>query len=323
MTIKYTRDNALLHYALELSQDSDQYIMFHCSDGDVVARSIFFRLHSRLISGLVDNVPRSLGDRQEYSILLPDVTRAHLLHIIELITDGVSESGSEVTSLYSLATGIFTTAKFLGINISRFGWTWEPVAEAELGHENKEGKKLTEKNSVCISRERHRDQEESIQGKPAPITNDGCKEHVKKLDDKVVEVSGFIYEESMWKDVKIEEEEEEEEEERKVMLSSTVQHQEESSTLNSRQGQSKVKDQYWNEKEKWEKRHNESIVQHQKSNIGPIRTTAAAYSNYFSNNTMNTWGWGHPLFNNNLLPPQGRGLLGPYPRGRGMGDYGR
>ena len=170
MTMKYTRDNALLHYALELSQDSDQYIMFQCSDGDVVARSIFFRLHSRLISGLVDSVPRSLGDRQEYSILLPDVTRAHLLHIIELITDGVSESGSEVTSLYSLATGIITTAKFLGINISRFGWSWESVAEAELGHENKEGKKLTEKNPVCISRERHRDQEESIQGKPAPIT---------------------------------------------------------------------------------------------------------------------------------------------------------
>ena len=68
---KLKRDDALLKHALELSQDTDRYIVFHCAGGDVVTRSIFPRLHSRLISSLVDSVPCSPG----YSIMLPDVPR--------------------------------------------------------------------------------------------------------------------------------------------------------------------------------------------------------------------------------------------------------
>ena len=72
---KFVRDNALLKSALELSTDTDPFIVFHCADGALVTRSIFLRLHSRLISGLVDSVSSSPGERREYTIVLPDIPR--------------------------------------------------------------------------------------------------------------------------------------------------------------------------------------------------------------------------------------------------------
>ena len=68
---KLKRDDALLKDALKLSEDTDRCIVFHCAGGEVVTRSIFPRLHSRLISSLVDSVPYSAG----YSIMVPDVPR--------------------------------------------------------------------------------------------------------------------------------------------------------------------------------------------------------------------------------------------------------
>ena len=72
---KLVRDGALLKSALELSADTDPHIVLHCADGALVTRSLFLRLHSRLISGLVDSVTTIAGERREYSIMLPDVPR--------------------------------------------------------------------------------------------------------------------------------------------------------------------------------------------------------------------------------------------------------
>ena len=151
--MKFERDDALLKYALELSEDTDRFIMFHCADGDVVTRSIFLRLHSSLISCLVNSVPSSPGARCEYSIMLPDVPRAHILHIIELITEGVSDVCAETVEVVNLTWGVINTSKLLGINICRDEGKipiWKPREGEESSFSPKEtrqsGNRLSEHN---------------------------------------------------------------------------------------------------------------------------------------------------------------------------------
>ena len=166
--MKFERDDALLKYALELSEDTDRFIMFHCADGDVVTRSIFLRLHSSLISCLVNSVPSSPGARCEYSIMLPDVPRAHILHIIELITEGVSDVCAETVEVVNLTWGVINTSKLLGINICRDEGKipiWKPREREENNFSSKETRQPGNKLNKVNDSEHNKEEEVSMSKK--------------------------------------------------------------------------------------------------------------------------------------------------------------
>ena len=303
--MKFTRDDTLLAHALELSEDTDRYIVFHCADGDVVTRSIFLRLHSRLISGLVDSVTSNPGARCEYSIMLPDIPRTHILHILELITEGVSEVCAGTDEVINLTHGVIHTARFLGINISR--GRNDPIMKPK---ENQENKYPLRVNSEEVEKT------DPSEDKCADgwLRRHGWDEDSRQSGNKLVELkeSKFMKEEEKIDSTQVSESQNSE--------SSEFKHTE--SLMKIEAKESLVQDII--------------LVSKEGSNVGPIRNR---YTNSEPDNNFSShhhpyawWGQGNPFYMNHAnfsrgigvgrwpRPSRGPGLLGNYPRG-GFGWY--
>ena len=76
-----------LDEAVSYELQSDIDIKFYCEDGTLNAKSLPFKLQSRLLNEIFKNMFKSC---EYYSISLPDIKKADVSHLVNLVTTGRS-----------------------------------------------------------------------------------------------------------------------------------------------------------------------------------------------------------------------------------------
>ena len=122
-----------LQSALDIQNKTDGNIHFCCSDGSVEVKSTYFKLHSKLISKIIADVPfdepkppASLTTcSKEHTVILPDVPKSYISHLMNLITSGKSTFSvvklSAIESLSDVINEVLSTADLLNISITNYG----------------------------------------------------------------------------------------------------------------------------------------------------------------------------------------------------------
>ena len=77
----------ILQEAVQENTNEDRRIKFHLSDGVLVTKSIYLKLHSKFISDVLSDNPL-VG--KDYHVIMKDVTKDNLQHLLNLISEGSS-----------------------------------------------------------------------------------------------------------------------------------------------------------------------------------------------------------------------------------------
>ena len=124
---------SMLKAALQFQNRTDGRIHFYCSDGMVEVKSTYLKVHSKLLSQILPGVPfEELKDNtvastcsKEHTVLLPDIQKSHILHLISLITFGKIQFSvkklSEIESFSDVINEVLSTADLLEINVTNYG----------------------------------------------------------------------------------------------------------------------------------------------------------------------------------------------------------
>ena len=116
---------------LESREKTDGTILFHCSDGKIEVKSTFLKLHSKMLNQILFDVPFdqkevptkffSSKSQNQHSVLLLDVPKSHISHLMNIITFGKSKfSGANKSEMELMTNEILNTAALLDINISNY-----------------------------------------------------------------------------------------------------------------------------------------------------------------------------------------------------------
>ena len=120
--------------ALDIQNETDGQIHFSCSDGKMEAKSTHFKLHSKLLSKIMADVPFGEPKQpasltscfKEHTVILPDVPKSHISHLMNLITTGKSKFSviklSAIESLSDVINEVLSTADLLDISITNYGF---------------------------------------------------------------------------------------------------------------------------------------------------------------------------------------------------------
>ena len=112
-------------------EKADGTILFHCSDGKIEVKSTFLKLHSKMLKQIILDVPFdqkevptkffSSKSQNKHTVLLLDVPKSHISHLMNIITFGNSKfSGTNKSEMESMTNEVLNTAAHLDINISNY-----------------------------------------------------------------------------------------------------------------------------------------------------------------------------------------------------------
>ena len=126
-----------LQSALNIQNETDGSINFFCSDGTVEVKSTYLKLHSKLLSKIIPDLPfdepKSPSSNKkcskDYTVLLPDVPKSHISHLMNLITIGKSKFSviklSAIETISDVINDVLSTADLLDIRITNYGFNLE------------------------------------------------------------------------------------------------------------------------------------------------------------------------------------------------------
>ena len=110
-----------LERALDFEKCKDANIRFSCGDGEVVTKSVNFKLHSRIIYVMLAQLgDQSLHDYCVACVVLPDIKKDILIHLTNIISNGTTIfSKSEFDA--NVIAEVIKTAQVLGIDLNNYG----------------------------------------------------------------------------------------------------------------------------------------------------------------------------------------------------------
>ena len=138
---------------LESRKRADEIILFHCSDGKIEVKSTFLTLHSKMLRQIILEIPLNQKEvsteflspesQNKHTVLLLDVPKSHISHLMNIITFGNSEfSGVNKSEIESTTSEILKTAAYLDISISNYVLHPEDCGQlAQRAPSNSSGKK--------------------------------------------------------------------------------------------------------------------------------------------------------------------------------------
>ena len=120
---------------LEFREKADGSILFHCTDGKIEVKSTFLKLHSKLINQMIADVPSDEKEvptkffttkcLKQHTVILPDVLKSHISHLMNLITFGSSKfSVSNQSETDSMINEVLNTAVLLDSYDGRTKLQW-------------------------------------------------------------------------------------------------------------------------------------------------------------------------------------------------------
>ena len=127
--------------ALKFEMSRDANIRFICQDGELVTKSINFKLHSNILYAMFADIRNQ--SLHEYCVVIPDITKDILIHLTNIISTGFSKI-DKVANMSEL----IQTAKLLGIGLNYLDFDLEHVKtereylETKLEDTNYENEKL-------------------------------------------------------------------------------------------------------------------------------------------------------------------------------------
>ena len=89
-----------LDEAVSYELQSDIEIKFYCQDGILYAKSLPFKLQSRLLNDIFKNMLKSC---ECYSISLPDIKKSDVSHLVNLVTTGRSNFRTSKVNVANVA----------------------------------------------------------------------------------------------------------------------------------------------------------------------------------------------------------------------------
>jgi len=111
-----------LNEAVSYELQSDIEISFYCQDGILNAKSLPFKLQSRLLNDIFKNI--WLNGCESYSISLPDIKKSDVSHLVNLVNTGKSSFSTtklgNVDNCAELVTDLIKFAKILEIEIKDY-----------------------------------------------------------------------------------------------------------------------------------------------------------------------------------------------------------
>ena len=126
---------SVLQSALAFQIKRGGNIHFYCSDGKIVVDSTHLKVFSKLLSQIFLDVPydevasSSTKSFKEYTIILPDVPKSHVSHLVNLVTLGESRFSviklSAIETISDVINEVLSTADLLDINIANYGFGLE------------------------------------------------------------------------------------------------------------------------------------------------------------------------------------------------------
>ena len=174
--LTYDDHFSVLQSALEFQSKIDGNIHFFCSDGKIEVRSTHLKVHSKLLSRIIPNnaqFEELKASANGLTVLLPDVKKSHIAHLMNLITFGKIQFSvtklDEIVSFQDVINDVLSTADLLDINITNYGLDPEenPGNEIDL-QQTKKGDKSVAKDSREIEEILISDEDN-----PAPSNGDG------------------------------------------------------------------------------------------------------------------------------------------------------
>lgn len=133
----------VLQSALEFQIKRGGNINFYCCDGKTVVTSTPFKVHCKLLSRIIPDVPydeskvasSSTKSIKDYTIILPDVPKSHISHLLNLVTLGESRISvnklSAIEAVSDVINEVLSTADLLDINIVADDTVLVPKQEPE------------------------------------------------------------------------------------------------------------------------------------------------------------------------------------------------
>ena len=131
--LTYDDHFSVLQSALEFQSKIDGNIHFFCSDGRIDVRSTHLKVHSKLLSQIIPNNAQFEGLKasspfsrftNELTVLLPDVRKSHIEHLMNLITFGKIQFSvtklDEIDSFSDVISEVLST-HLLDIKITNYG----------------------------------------------------------------------------------------------------------------------------------------------------------------------------------------------------------
>ena len=128
---------SVLQSALKYQFQIDGNIQFYCSDGKIEVTSTYLKVHSKLLSRIIPDVPydeskvssSSTKSSRVHTIILPDVPKSHISHLVNLVTLGRSRFSviklSAIETISDVIHEVLSTADLLNINLTNYGFDLE------------------------------------------------------------------------------------------------------------------------------------------------------------------------------------------------------
>ena len=172
--LTYDDHFSVLQSALEFQSKIDGNIHFFCSDGKIEVRSTHLKVHSKLLSQIIPNnaqFEELKASANGLTVLLPDVKKSHIAHLMNLITFGKIQFSvtklDEIVSFQDVINDVLSTADLLDINITNYG------LDPEENPGNEKDLQQTEKGDKSVVKDSREIEEILISDEDNPAPSNG------------------------------------------------------------------------------------------------------------------------------------------------------